>query len=149
MDIADIGAAIALRFKNLTPPTGYKAIQFSTHRRQLGLGKLPAAVTSWVATRDLNIAFYERWGFADFTTTLYFEKGKAEDDDATLQAWHDVVVDALVGQIQLGEWGAPNGVDDAQVRSVTPGEEQLGEPYYAALEVVIEVRFKHPVAAAA
>ena len=146
MDIAAIGSAIATMFGALTPPTGYSAIQKSTYLRQSGAGKLPLAVTSWVNTRDIQYGFGRREGMADFTTTIYFPKSKDEaTTDATLQEWHDVLIDALLGQLQLDQWGSPNGVRGAYVRSVTPGEEQLGEPYYAALQVAIEVDFEHAI----
>jgi len=146
MDIADIGSAIAELFEDVTPPTGYTAIQKSTHLRQSAAGKLPLAVTSWAATRDITYGFGRREGIADFTTTVYFPKAKDEaTTDEMLQVWHDRLIDALLGQLQLDEWGTSNGVRGAYVRSVTPGEEQLGEPYYAAIEVVIEVDFEHAV----
>lgn len=147
MDIAAIGSAIATLFQNLVPPTGYTAIQKSTHLRQSGVGKTPLAVTSHVGTRDLTYGFGRREGLADFTTTLYLPKaGDEETTDAMLQAWHDVVIDATLPKLQLDQWGTSNGVRGAYVRSVTPGEEQLGEPFYAALEVAIEVDFEHAIA---
>lgn len=146
MDIAAIGSAISTLFGALTPPTGYTAIQVSTYKRRNKLGKIPAAVTVWFNTRDLEYGFGRREGIADFTTTLYFPKsGDEGKDDETLQAWHDVLIDALLGQLQLGQWGTTNGVRGAYVRSVTPGEEQLGEPYYNVIEVVIEVDFEHAI----
>lgn len=146
MDIADIGSAIATLFGNLTPPTGYTAIQKSTHRRQSAAGKLPLAVTSWVTTRDLEYGFGRREGVADFTTTIYFPMAKDDEaSDTMLQAWHDVVIDATLPNLQLDEWGTENGVRGAYVRSVTPGASQLGEPYYAALEVAISVDFEHAI----
>jgi len=149
MNIAHVGAAIATLFTNLVPPTGYVAIQTSTYLRQGSAGKLPLAVTSWVNTRDITYGFGRREGIADFTTTIYFPKAKDEaTTDAMLQAWHDKVIDALLGQLQLAEWNTSNGVRGAYVRSVTPGEELLGETY-AALEVVIEVDFEHAITVAA
>lgn len=146
MDIAAIGAAISDLFADLDPPDGSIAIQNATHLRQSGAGKLPLAVTSWVGTRDVTYGFGRREGIADFTTTVYFPKAKDEPTtDAMLQAWHDVVIDATLPRLQLDEWGTSNGVRGAYVRSVTPGEEQLGEPYYAALEVAIEVDFEHAI----
>lgn len=152
MNIAAIGSAIATLFSTLTPPTGYVAIQKSTYLRQSGVGKLPLAVTSWDATRDLTYGFGRREGIAEFTTTVYFPQAKDEPTtDATLQAWHDVVIDATLGQLQLDQWGGAlnNGVRGAYVRSVTPGEKQLGESYYAALEVTIEVDFEHAITVSA
>jgi hypothetical protein len=150
MDIADIAAAIATRFGNLTPPTGYVAIQKSTPKRQSTVGKLPIAETAWASTHDLTYGFGRREGVADFTTTVLFPKAKDEPTtDAMLQAWHDVLIDALLGQVQLGEWGTSNGVRGAYVRSVTPGEDQRGEPYLAALLVTIEVDFEHAIDIAA
>lgn len=150
MDIADIGAAIATAFGSLTPPSGYTAIQKSTYKRPQALGKLPAAVTAWDGTRDLSYGFGRREGVADFTTTVYFPQvGDEEAVDAMLQAWHDVVINALLGEVQLGEWGTTNGVRGAYVRAVSPGEGRLGEPYYAALEVTIEVDFEHAITIAA
>jgi hypothetical protein len=146
MDIAAIGQAVAVLFADLDPPEGYLAIQKSTHRRQMGAGKLPLAVTAWDGTRDLEYGFGRREGKVDLTTTIYFPvTADAESTDAMLQAWHDVVIDALLGQLQLGQWAAPNGVRGAYVRSVRPGAEQLGEPYYAVLKVAIEVDFEHGV----
>ena len=150
MIIKDIGEAIASLFSDLAAPIGYTDIQKSTYLRQGGVGKLPMAVTSWTKTRDLTYGFGRREGIADFVTILYFPQGKdAATTDAMLQAWHDVVIDVTLGKLQLDEWGTANGVRGAYVRSVTPGEEQLGEPNYAALEVVIEVDFEHAVTVAA
>jgi hypothetical protein len=149
MNIANIGEAIAYLFSTLVPPTGYVAIQKSTYLRQVGAGKLPIAVTAWTGTRDIEYGFGRREGKADFTTTIYFPAAKDEETtDATLQAWHDVVIDALLGQLQLDEWNTTNGVRGAYVRSVTPGEALLGETR-PALEVVTEVDFEHAITVAA
>lgn len=149
MNITAIGSAISTLFAALTPPTGQAALQEVSSKRQLGLGKLPAVIVSWTNTRDITIGFGERRGVIDYTATLYLPKVSAEADDTALQAWHDVVIDVLLTQLQLNQWGSPNGVLGAEMRSVTPGEEQLGESYYAALECAIEVEFWHPVTVSA
>jgi len=149
MDVAAIGDGIADLFADLVPPAGYTAIQKVSSKRQLALGKLPAVVISWVTTRDVSVYNLRRWATVDYTATLYLPKIDAEKDDAALQAWHDVVIDALLPRLQLDQWASPNGVYEATVVSVTPGEEQLGEPYYAALEAAIEVKTWHPVTVSA
>ena len=150
MNIADIGSAIADLFGKVEAPIGYVDLQRSTFLRQAGTGKLPLAVTTWVGTRDLTYGFGRREGIAGYVTTIYFPKAKDDaTTDATLQAWHDVLIDALLGNLQLDQWATANGVDGAYVRSITPGEAQLGEPYLAALEVAIEVHFEHAVARSA
>ena len=146
METAPIGAAIATLFDDLTPPTGHTDIQSATSKRQTGAGKLPMVVVSWTGTRDFVIGFKERTGTVDYVATFYYSKqaDNAATDDA-LQAWSDVLADALLGQIQLGEWAAPNGVNNALMTSVTPGIGQLGGESYAVLEMPIEVTFWHQV----
>ena len=148
MDIAAIGSAIATRFSSasLTAPSGYTTVQKSTSKRVWNPGKLPMVVVSWVGLRDLTYGYGHREGVADFVATFYYSK--AADDEATdaaLQAWSDVLVDRLLGQIQLGEGGTPNEVRGAYVRSVTPGQERLGDAELAVLEIAIEVEFEHDV----
>jgi len=150
MNVADIGSAIATRFAAVVAPTNYTAIQKSTSQRQKGAGKLPMVVVTWMGTRDLEYGYGRRKGVADFSARFYYSQ--AADDaatDAALQAWHDKLVDALLGQIMLGEAATANGVTGAYVRAVIPGEAKLGEPNYAVLQVAVEVEFTHAVTFAA
>ena len=145
MNVADIGSAIATLFENLTPPTGYTAIQKATSKLQLSLGKLPAVIVAWGGTSDITYGFGERKAVVNYTATLYLPKIDSTTDDTALQAWHDVVIDVLHPQVLLDLSGSPNEVQGAYVRDIQPGEAQVGEPYYAALEISIEVEVWHPV----
>jgi len=148
MDIAAIGSAIATRFSSgsLTAPSGYTTVQKSTSKRQKGPGKLPMVVVSWVGTRDITYGYGHRAGVADFEATFYYAKSAdIEITDDGLQAWSDVLIDRLLGQIQLGEGDATNEVRGAYVRSITPGDERLGDAELAVLEIAIEVEFEHDV----
>ena len=149
MNIAAIGSAISDLFAALTPPSGYLALQKVSNVRQATLGKLPAVVVEWVDTRDIVIGFGERTAVVEYSAKLFLPKVSDEKDDEAQQAWHDVVIDALLLGVLLNEVGNANGIKDAQVQSVTPGEEQLGEPYYAALDVSIAVEVWHPVTVSA
>jgi hypothetical protein len=147
MDLKAVADAIADRFAGITPPPGYTKIQKASGQRQKGIGKLPVVMVRWDTTRDLTYGFGEREGFMDFTATLFVSKASdVAKTDAAIQAWHDALADALLGELQLDQWGAPNGVRGAYVRSLTPEYEALEEEW-ATIDVTIEVEFHHAIGA--
>jgi len=150
MDIAAIGSAIATRFAAVTAPTNYAAIQASTYLRQKGAGKAPFVITYFNGTRDLEYAYQRRSGVADYTAIFYYSKAAdIEQTDTGLQAWHDKLLDALIGQLMLGQSGGTNGVTGAYMRAARLGESTLGGVDFAVIEMPIEVEFTHAVTVAA
>jgi hypothetical protein len=138
MDLKAVADAIADRFAGITPPPGYTKIQKASGQRQKGIGKLPVVMVRWDTTRDLTYGFGEREGFMDFTATLFVSKASdVAKTDAAIQAWHDALADALLGELKLDQ---PD-VRGAYVRSLTPEYEALEEEW-ATIDVAIEVDFK-------
>ena len=102
-------------------------------------------VVSWDTTRDLVYWNEQRSGVIDFTGTFFYPKSaEAARTDAGLQAWADVLMDALLGKFQLGEGDTSNRISGAWVRSVSVDQESLGEGVeLAVLLVAIEVEFEN------
>lgn len=105
MDTAAIAAAIALRFgpAAITPPTGYADIRLSTHRLPKSIVTTPTVLVfppeaSWsygASHRTGDLLFPVRF-YAEVTADL----PRATD---AVYAWHDVLIEMLTGQVQLGQ----------------------------------------------
>lgn len=144
MDTATIGANIATRFDGATAPSGYPDLQLVTAKRQKGLGKLPALIVYFNGYRDLEYGHSRRKGVMSYSARFYYALGSdVADVDAGLQAWHDVLIDRLLGQLMLGE-GA-NGVTGAYIRSSNLGVSPLGGNEYAVIDFGVDVEFTEEV----
>lgn len=113
MDLAAIAAAIADLFDpaGITPPTGLTNIRQSTHRLPQAITHTPQVLVfppemQWkhgASQRTGDLLFLVRW-YIGMTSDL----PRAVD---AAYAWHDVLLERMVGQVQLGE--AAQGVTHA------------------------------------
>ena len=153
MDLADIASALATRYSSgsLTAPTGYTTVQSSTHLLAEGGGKTPFVRILFDGLHDVELPVgRRRKGIARFIVRFHVDQASSLENVTTaLYAWHDVLLDRTVGQLQLGEGATSNAVTGAYVSGTRFGLTTLGGAEYAVIELTVDVSFNHSVSAAA
>lgn len=146
VDYEAIGAAIAARYAAQTPPSGESALRLATDDAPGQINLTPALVVfagdeaiNWGPVRT-------RVSECEFAVRLYF----GQDADfpvrmARMSKWRRALLDAIVGQIQLGL----AYVDWCELRTVTVIEAEYGGSAFDALEFIHVVRIREQVSAAA
>src|SRR3990167_11280629 len=104
MDLAAVAAQIAVRFgpTAITPPTGYDDVVLSTHLLPQAIGTTPAVI---VFPPDItyNYPTRNRTGDATFPVRFFIaQTGSLAAATTAVYAWYSVLVEQLVGNVQLG-----------------------------------------------
>lgn len=144
-----IGAAIAARFATVTTPTGEDTLSLCTAEPPDQLGPGPALVVFPPKEGALE------WGPG---STLYslqdwpvrFFRTQGPDMPARMAAlskWRKAFLAVVVGQIQLGLHA--QGVDWAELRSIDVVEAEYAEVQHDCLDMVVQVKNREQVTAAA
>lgn len=145
-DYEAIGAAIAARYAAATPPSGQDALKLATDDAPEQLGFTPALV---VFVGDETIEWgpvRTRVSGADFVARLYLpQDAPFPTRMARLSKWRAALLDAVVGQIQLGL----SYVDWCELRSIAVVEADYAGTQYDALDLTHLVRIREQVNAAA
>lgn len=150
VDYEAIGAAIAARFAGTTAPTGEDAIALCTNEPPNQLGATPALVVFPPSEADIE------WGPGStlYSTQLWpvrFYRTQGPNYGvrmAALAKWRKALLQRVVGQIQLGLHGS-GGVDWAELRSINVVEAEYAATAYDCLDMVVAVRVRQQVTAAA
>lgn len=145
MDLSAIAAAIALRFdpSTVTPPSGYDDIKLSTHRLPNAITETPTVLVM-ATSGDFSYASMMRTGNLGFRVAFYY----APKEDLprvmdALYAWFPVLVERLVGQVQLGQ--SANGVTHAVIGGYNVGWIRHADIEYAGIEFGVVVHLSEGV----
>jgi hypothetical protein len=146
VDYEAIGAAIAARYAAQSPPPGETGLRLATDDAPGQVTLTPALVVfagdeavTWGPVRT-------RVSECEFLARLYL----AQDADypvrmARLSRWRRALLDAVIGQIQLGL----AYVDWCELRAVNVVEAEYGGTTFDALEFIHTVRIREQTGAAA
>ncbi len=146
MDYESVGAAIAARFATAVTPTGENALALTTAEPPDQLGEMPAIVVfppdedmTWGPAMTLHST--QRWSVRFFRTQ---GSGYAERM-AGLSKWRKALYTTVVGRIQLNL----AYVDWAELRSIGVTEVEYAATPYDCLDMIVEVKVREQVTAAA
>jgi hypothetical protein len=143
VDTYAVGTALAARFSSITPPTGYDAIKLATAFVPDNVSTFPAVV---VLPPDTALSYAMNRQVDEvhtFTIRFLFPRSAGGDRGIkALYAWRDAIVQAAVGDQNLGV----SGVVSCLVTGVTMGDVSYGaDDQLFAIDLRTEVRFRSVV----
>lgn len=144
-----IGAAIAARFATASTPADEQALALCTDDPPDQLGAGPALVVFPPAEGPMEwgpgstLYSVQRWPVRFYRT----QGPTLATRLAVLSKWRKAFLQVVVGQIQLGLHA--QGVDWAELRSIAVVEALYAEIAYDCLDMVVEVKNREQVTAAA
>ena len=139
MDLAAVATQLAVRFgpTAITPPTGYDDVALSTHLLPQAIGTTPTVI---VFPPDItyNYPTANRTGDATFPVRFYIaQTGDLSAATTAVYAWYSVLVDQLVGNVQLGQ--SSTGVTHALVMGSRIGHLTYADTEYLGIEFAVVV----------
>lgn len=138
MNLTGIASAIATRYDNLTPPSGYDAITTATHLPPQNLVSWPSVLVIHTGGA-LSVTASNRSGLLEFAVRFFLpipsDLSKAIEGQ---YAWLPVLIEALDGQVHLGE--GDDGVAAANVTGYQVGFLTWGGEEFPGIELTVEVR---------
>ncbi len=143
MNTYAVGTALAARFGSVTPPTGYDAIKLATVFLPDNVSTFPAVV---VLPPDTSLSYSMNRQVDELHVfTVRFLLPRAAGGDRAIKAlyaWRDAIVQAAVGDQNLGV----SGVVSCLVTGVTMGDVSFGaDDQLFAIDLRTEVRFRSVV----
>lgn len=138
MNLTGIASAIATRYANLTPPSGYAAVTTSTHLPPQNLVSWPTVLVVHTGGA-VSVTASNRSGLLEFAVRFYLPQPSDLGQAIEAQyAWLPTLLDALDGQVQLGE--GDDGVAAANVTDYRVGFLTWGGEEFPGIELTVAVR---------
>jgi hypothetical protein len=143
MDTYAVGTALAARFGNITPPTGYDAIKLTTALAPDNISVYPAVI---ILPPDTTLSYSMNRQVDEmhvFTVRFIIPRSMGTDRGIkALYAWRDAIVKGAVGNQDLDVVG----VVSCLVTNVTMGDVSYGaDDELLAIDCRTEVRFRSVV----